>query len=401
MGKILSIIHQSVFGGPHNNMLQINEGLAKKGWETLILLPDEPGPAADRLRAGNVQVIQIPLHRLRKSIDLKLQLSFIRNLDAEMAHIQQVIRENKINVVQICGLMNPQDAIAAHREGIPVVWQILGTTAPMTLRLLLMPIVTRLADVIMVTGLEVARVHPGALGFKDRLISFFPPVDTIRFRPDPICRARAREEMGIPQDAVLVGTVGNRNKLKGHDVWIRSAAILRQAYSSVFFRILGGDTPTHAKYYQRAVVEESQRLGLMTSDRFRIIDPGNRVAELLPALDIFLLTSRAEGIPTVILEAMASGVPVVTTRVGSVNEAVEHGVTGLIVDRADPKQIAQAIAKLIDSPQMRAEMGEASRRRALERFDSAFCADIYSHAYSIAVAHHSSRHQPDFTKSSF
>jgi glycosyltransferase involved in cell wall biosynthesis len=199
---------------------------------------------------------------------------------------------------------------------------------------------------------------------------------------------------------VLVGTVGNRNKLKGHDVWIRSAAILGQAYSSVVFRILGGDTPTHAKYYQKAVIEESQRLGLTISDRFRILDPGNRVAELLPALDIFLLTSRAEGIPTVILEAMASGVPVVTTRVGSVSEAVEHSITGFVVDRADPEIIAQAIARLIDFPQIRIEMGEASRRRAMEKFDTAFCAETYSHAYDLAVTHHLSLHEPDFTKNS-
>lgn len=398
MGKVLSIIHQSVYGGPHNRMLQINTGLAEKGWESIVLLPDDPGNAVERLCAGGVTVIQIPLRRLRASFDLKLQINFIKNLNTEISHIQRVIREHHIDVVQICGLMNPQGAIAAHREGVPVVWQILGTMAPMGLRLLLMPFVTHLSDVIMVTGLEVARVHPGALGFKDRLITFFPPVDTVKFQPDPIRRKRVREEMNIPQTAVLVGTVGNRNKIKGHDIWVRSAAKVHRTHSNVYFRIFGGDTPSHAKYYQKRVIEEAGKLGLMTTDRFLIIDPGSRIADLLLTFDIFLLTSRAEGVPTVILEAMASGIPVVTTQVGSVDEVVEHGVTGYVVDRSDPDRIAQALSSLVDSPETRSKMGEISRQYALDKFDVSFCAETHSRAYHLAIKHHLSHSRPDFTK---
>ncbi len=100
--------------------------------------------------------------------------------------------------------------------------------------------------------------------------------------------------------------------------------------------------------------------------------------------------------PTVILEAMACGVPVVATDVGAVREVVEDGVTGFVVPPLDPQAIAHATLRLLDDAELRARMGEAARRRAVERYDVEVCADTHVQAFEAAIAHHRLRRAVDF-----
>jgi glycosyltransferase involved in cell wall biosynthesis len=92
------------------------------------------------------------------------------------------------------------------------------------------------------------------------------------------------------------------------------------------------------------------------------------VAELLPALDIFVFPSRSEGMPAAVLEAMSCELPVVAADVGATGEEVVDGVTGLLVPAGDPPALADAIARLGADPAERGRMGLAGRRRVSESF---------------------------------
>jgi len=251
----------------------------------------------------------------------------------------------------------------------------------------MMPFVMRFADVVMSWGFEVARSHRGATELGERLVLVFPPVDTNQFRPDEDLRRRAREALGVSGDNILVGTVGNLNWMKGHEFLVRAAAVVCRERPDIVFRILGAQTPSNAAYYQRSVVQEARQLGLLEGNRLRIVEPGDQVAELLPAFDLFVLTSRLEGVPTAVLEAMSCGLPVVVTDVGAVRELVEDGITGYIVPPLDPEAIARAILRLARAPDLRGAMGEVARRRAVERYDVRSCAETHIKAYELAIAH--------------
>jgi glycosyltransferase involved in cell wall biosynthesis len=111
------------------------------------------------------------------------------------------------------------------------------------------------------------------------------------------------------------------------------------------------------------------------------------VAELAQAFDVFWLTSKAEGAPTCVEEALALELPVVTTDVGSVREMIESDITGYIVPPSDPRSIAEATVRLFAQPKLRIEMGQRGRAVAEERFHVEVCADTHQRAFEMALAH--------------
>jgi glycosyltransferase involved in cell wall biosynthesis len=383
MRRCLFVIHYPVFGGPHNQALRLAPALRSRGWEMIVVLPDEPGNAAQRLRAAGIQTLEAPLGRLRASADPRLHLRFVSGLRPQVRFLRSQIRKQRIDLVLVGGLVNPHGAIAGRLEGVPVVWQILDTYPPPAVRRVVMPLVTRLAGAVMCTGATVARAHPGAEDLGERLVLFFPPVDLELFRPDPAVRLRARGELGLSPDGPVVGTVGNLSPMKDHGNLVRAAAILQQTHPGTRFVILGSGHG-HRLGYAEELLDAAERLGLQPDRDLVLRDPGERVAELAQAFDVFWLSSRSrsEGLPTVVGEAMALGLPVVATRVGSVAEALERG--GVLVPPGDPDALARAAAQLIEAPSARAALGEDGRRWASEKFSLEASADAHVRAFEIA-----------------
>jgi glycosyltransferase involved in cell wall biosynthesis len=370
------VIHYPFFGGPHNQALRLTAPLQSRGIETTVLLPSEPGNAAHRLREAGIDVVELPLTRLRATHDPIAHMRYFGRFAGDVRRVRQLIRERGIELVEIAGLVNAQGAFAARRERVPVVWQLLDTRAPVLLRRALMPVVLRLADSVMSTGRKVAAVHPGTEGLNGRLTPFFPPVDTSVFRPDTDRREAVRAELGIPANAVVVGCVANITPQKGLENFLEVVSLIRVSEPAARFVIFGRAMETQDEYVG-TILGKAAALGV------EVVDPGDRVADLVRVLDVFLLTAghRSEGISTTVLEAMASGVPVVSTDVGALSEAVESGITGFIVRPADNKAIASAAVSLIRDTNVRFAMGERSRNRAVDLFDVEKCADAHVHAY--------------------
>ncbi len=387
MMKVLSVIHYPYFGGPHNRNSRLIPRLRQQGIETWVLLPDEKGNAKLRLQAQGINVLTLPLHRLRAKVDVKLQWQFWWQLWPEIQSIRRLIQAYEIDLVQINGLVNPHAAIAARLEHKPVVWQLLDTRPPMILRWMLMQLVKRLATVVMSTGLEVAKVHPQAMSFGKNLVPFFPPVDTQAFRYDAKAKSQARAALHLPQDAIVIGTVGNLTPQKGHEYLIQAFARLKSAFPQLYVCILGGQMASQSSYEQ-GLHQQAEKLGLLENKRLQIIDPQHSVYERLPAFDIFTLTSvpRSEGVPTAILEAMACALPVVATDVGSIAEVVIDSKTGLVVPALDIAAMLTAYQLLLKDENLRQTMGSEARKQAVAKYDIAICAKTHQQVYQQAIA---------------
>ncbi len=187
-------------------------------------------------------------------------------------------------------------------------------------------------------------------------------IDTDAWAPSPtLCTMRA--ELNLQRAFPVIGYVGRIMPEKDLDTWIRAAARVGQQYPEAQFVLVGDgrDSRTLGHLQQLATT-----LGI---DK-RVHFPGYR-AELLPvyaSLDLFVLTSRREGLPNSVLEAMAMGVPVVTTDVAGTKELVLDGQTGFVLPQGDVRGIAQAMLKLVDDQPLRRSMGQASRKRVEQEF---------------------------------
>ena len=187
-------------------------------------------------------------------------------------------------------------------------------------------------------------------------------VDCKRFRPDPDARVNLRRELNLPANAKVVGIVAALRDEKNHPMFVESAATVCRRRDVVHpdqtHFVIVGDGP------MRGTIETAiERFGL--TGRVHMLGSRNDTPMIVAGLDVFALSSLNEASPVSILEALASGVPVVATDVGSIAEMVIPGQTGTLVPSGDVAAMSDAITDLIDDDAMRNAMGREGRTRVL------------------------------------
>ena len=171
----------------------------------------------------------------------------------------------------------------------------------------------------------------------------------------PNRRAGARERLGLPPDAPIVGMVGRIVEQKEPTLFVQTARIIRQALPDARF-VWIGDGPLREK--MEAAARDAGLLGR------NLVTTGCRedARELYAAFDVFLMTTAWEGMPYAVLEAMAASLPVVAVNVPGMNEIVEDGATGRLAE-ADASALAAEVVGLLANADVRNAYGEAGRRR--------------------------------------
>ncbi|WBL41236.1 glycosyltransferase family 4 protein [Algoriphagus halophytocola] len=386
MKYILAIILTPTFGGPHNQIFRLNDILKNKGYEYIVLTPDENGTGTKRLKEKGIQVINRDLHRPRKSFNPVTHFRYLANFFSDIQFIQQVIVDYKIDLVQLCGLFNIQGAIAANRSNVPVVWQLLSNFAPKWLRNLLSPVVKDRSNVIMTTGLGIAKEHGDIANF-NKLVPFYPPVDCNSFEFNDDKKKIVREYLNVPHDAFLIGTIGNQNRQKAHENLVEICDRFKQkaGKEGVFFRVIGNRTESQRPYYKSNVIERIKAKGLDREGFLTVSEPEFEISDYLSAFDVFLLTSKAEGVPTVILESMASSLPIVTSDVGAISEVVKDKVNGCLYQLDDLDKAVDYLIHHSLNPNDIERIGELNKCEAIEKYDVSECARIHISAFKLAM----------------
>jgi glycosyltransferase involved in cell wall biosynthesis len=164
----------------------------------------------------------------------------------------------------------------------------------------------------------------------------------------------AKQRIGLSANRATVGAVGRLSPEKSFDLLIRSVDQLLSRGSDVELLIVG-EGPERARLEQLIA-----RLG--RGDRIRLLGYRSDLPDWFEAMDVFALSSLREGLPNVVLEAMALETPVVATRVAGVPRLVRDGENGLLVEPNAPDQLADALARLLADPALRARLARAGRR---------------------------------------
>lgn len=222
----------------------------------------------------------------------------------------------------------------------------------------------------------------GGLAAEDRVVTMPGGVDVDRFRADalPTRDKGIRATLGLPHDVPIIGLVSGFRVMKGQQIVVEAAA--RLAAGGLRFQLLLiGQGPFAARV--RAQIEAA---GL--GDRVSVLGFVDDLPATMAALDVALYSAlESDGMSRVLFEYLASGVPVVASRVGVVPEILEDGRTALLVPAGEPGPLAEAVARLIADPSRRREIGSAGAALVHARYSGARLAERLTALYlSLAVA---------------
>jgi glycosyltransferase involved in cell wall biosynthesis len=359
----------SEIGGSDVYGLRLVSYLDKAKFRVVVVLPRQ-GPLVDSLQAAGAEVVILPMRQLRPVWSMRYQAAFVVGFLPSVLRLVNLIRARRAAIVHSKSLLSVYGPFAALLARVPNI-QHLGELPDYP-----RPIVWMLTTAVLLLSQRVLTsseaVATGLFGSPDRrsrkVMAIVDGVEVDRFRPD-VSGAGVRAGLGVPESAPLVGFVSRLDPWKGVEVFLRAAAIVAAERSDVRFAIWGGSLPGHDAYGVE-LLRLASELDLGGRLTFAGWSPPARMPEVMAALDLLVHTSvKPEPLGLGLVEAMASGRPVVASRAGGVLETVLDGETGRLVAPGDVAGVAGAVLELLADPVRARGMGEAGRRRATALFD--------------------------------
>lgn len=324
-----------------------------RGFDPAVVRP-EVVCLKDRGPLGEVLAIDFPVHSgfLKSKYDLRV-----------LSRLKRLFRDRRIDAVVTVGAGDKMfwGRIAAKFAGVPVILSALHSTGWPDGVGRLNRLLTPWTD----GFIGVAKAHGRHLVEGERFPSdkvFVIPngVDVNRFQPRPDARAKMRRELGFDEEALVVGVVAALRPEKHLTMFLEAASRVSQRIDRARFAIVG-DGPERADLERKAA-----ELGI--GARVRFLGSRSDIHEILPAFDLFSLTSKNEANPISILEAFACGTPVAAPNVGSIHESVVEGETGRLFPALDVEAATAAWLSILENDHLRHAMGSEARRRAMERW---------------------------------
>lgn len=354
MVRVTFCLTSLLVGGTELNAVRTAEGLDRRRFHLTVVALSGEGPLLERYeRAGiKVRLFETPSFYDVRTVPQAWRLS-------------QFLKENGTQVLHAHSIYaNVFGVPAAMAAGVPCVissrrWWKRGVSRPL---LAGNRIANRLAHRVLTNSEGVARLVTEEEGIAPEKISVIPNfVDEEGFeRPSEPVMAKLRADLGLTEGQNVLGIVARLASVKDHATLLDAFARVHDAHPEWVLAIAGdGD--------ERASLEERAKdLG---------VDHAVRFAGMMPhqpsphhAFDVSILSSVSEGFPNSVVEAMAARKAVVATNVGGVPDAVDDGVTGLLVEAGDAAGMAAALDRLMGDEELRTGMGDEAFRQARQRF---------------------------------
>jgi glycosyltransferase involved in cell wall biosynthesis len=354
-------------GGQELAVLLHAERLVRRGHHVrLILEPRSPIMATAQERRLLVEPLVMQQWRMPLAI-----LAFRRLLTRERPDIVHVnsSRDSWIGALA-CRLLSPRPKIIRTRH----------ISAPLTNNAATHFLYRRVFDMVIVTGGERTRqdlIQRDGLA-PDRVAAFPIGLDVEYFSPAPPVRD-LRKELGLPPQQRLVGLISYLRDYKGHSYFVEAAAKVLKQHQQVTFLIVG-EGPE-----ERNIRTQIDRLGL--SHDVRMLGFREDLLEIFRSLTAFVIpTIEGDTIPQVLMQALAVGLPVVTTTTGSIPDVVKEGQSGLIVPPRDADALADRIGQLLSDPALCARLGREGRRTVEQSYSIDRMVDELERVYRRVMA---------------
>lgn len=375
--KILHIINDLSVGGAEMMLYKLLSGINRERFDPTVISLIDRGKLRD-----SIEALGIPVHTASMKPGRPTPASILR-----LVRMTRRLKPDLIQGWMYHSCLAGQLANMFGARKTPVLWGIhcsdmcSTTEKKMTLAMvrLCAPLSRLPARIVFVSQSSLSQ-HKN-FGYHVEKSSVLPNgIDTQLFAPSAAARLSVRSELGLPENAFLIGLVGRYHPMKDHNSFLQAAALLLQDYPDAHFLLIGRGVNSENETLYRAIRE----LGLLK--HIHLLGERTDTPRLSAALDIFTLSSSyGESFPNVIGEAMACGVPCVVTDVGDAAWIV--GETGRVVPRKDPEALAQGWRDLIAlGAEGRKTLGRAARLRVIEHFPLESVVAQYEALYENALA---------------
>ncbi|MTJ50795.1 glycosyltransferase family 4 protein [Dolichospermum sp. UHCC 0259] len=370
----MKILHICAIGGTAKILLlpQIKYLLSQK-FEVGIAC--SPGKEVEELQKNGYQIHPVNIDR---------KISLLSSLKS-IYHLTKIIRQNQYDLVHVhTPIAAVLGRIAAKIAGVKCIvytshglpFHDLSTPSQYYFYFIVEKLTALITDLILSQNYEdISTAKKLGLCPPEKLAYLGNGVDIDRFhreRLNPIHQSELRQSLGIPETAnLIVGTIGRLTRKKGSGYLIEATAKLVDKFPNLHILIIGGQLSSDPEPFQTELMAKIRNLGIEN----HVTLTGNRqdIPEILGLLDVFTLpTFTHEGLPRSILEAMAMGLPVVTTDIRGCREAVLQEKTGLIVPSQDSDRLAEALAIMLSNSELRQAYGNEGRRRVTTEYNEDF-----------------------------
>jgi len=331
----------------------------------VVALLDLKGPLTDRIKALGVPVTVLDMRS-------KFDLTVIQKLAKHLAEQQPQILHTQLFAADIMGRM------LGRVYGVPViVTSIRNIYYGSRWRDLLIKWTDRFAKrTTFVSALAAQRFIDQGLVPKEKAVVIHNGLDPLEYRADLSAaeKKRWRKKLGVPEKAYFILAVGSLTRQKGYSLLFEALKILCTCNPS-FYLIVAGEGPL-----LEILQDLAARLDL--TEKIGFIGRCDQVPELMAAADVLVLSSLWEGLPGVVLEAMASSLPVVATAVGGVPELIIDGITGLLVKPENPGDLAGKLKMMMAmSSAERSALGQAGYKKIEQEFSLVKMKEAYESLY--------------------
>lgn len=367
MTNILYLHAGAEMYGADKVMLDLIRNLDKERYHPVVVLPTQ-GVLVEALQSYgvDVRVVPYPIMR-RKYFHPKGIVRYGLDLLKYAKILKTIAKEEKIDLVHTNTAAVLEGCFVSRGLHIPQLWSIHEIIVrPKVMFTFTSALIAKFSN-ITITDSGAVKSHLETSGFfKENAVKvIYNGVDANRFHPDTD-PSYLYEEWNIPKDARIIGMMGRVNSWKGQHDFLKAANLVMDKYPDVYTVFVGA--AFEGEQWRETELAEAIAASPHSD---RIINRGYRTDSqgIYKLYDIFVLPStNPDPLPTVVLEAMATGKPVVGYRHGGVCEMVRDGHNGFHADVCDPTDLAAKICTLLDDDALRLQMGKNSRQRLLEHF---------------------------------
>lgn len=366
--------------GADKVLLDLIKRLDKNKFCPYVILPTN-GVLVDALKSVgvHVEVMPYPIMR-RKYFNLKGIIQYAFGLIMYSNQIVKLARQWKIDIVHTNTAATLEGCFVSKKLHIPHLWSIHEIiVSPQIMYKVTSKLIAKFSS-ITITDSGAVKSHLEKSGyFKDGSIKvIYNGVDASRFTPNNDC-SYLYDEFKIPKTATIIGMMGRVNSWKGQLDFLKAANIVMSKYRNVYTIFVG------AAFEGEEWREEELANAIEKSPyKNRIVNKGYRTDSegIYKLYDVFVLPStNPDPLPTVVLENMATGNPVVGYKHGGVCEMVKDGFNGLLAEVRNPEDLAKKIMILLDDEALRNQMGVNSRERLINNFSIGSYVENYTREY--------------------